>query len=499
MADFLQDEDVTPEEEAFFREHELKLPTDGIGRLDIPFEPGAWDCYLRDESALPLVAKFIALHPAKVVAVSMLLSHQAILRRELANWEYPTDKVRFYEPQYLGGEKKRSNEVPASLAFWDFKEKLLKEKCGLLVEGWACHHKEQTESFLRQSKAQIVSLVGGRPDGADGPLFEKRGRNSEEGADWREHSQDVGQLSSEPREYIVQDLVPARALTFIVAPSFNCKTWLALSIAAASAFGRQTLFDRFLVKKVPVFYHVPEMDERLFREYCTALGISKSEDFLCRPMEAGRPWMLTEPMMVESSKGRLVFLDTQGYFNSSDDTNSYSQQLGFARDCQSLLTQGCLGIVGLYHPPKYAKQEDLALTLENQIAGSVALGGILRSCVAMRNIKEDLNDKDPLVYVQGLKNPGLRPFLLEHIPLQMKEYDCRYLSDLLKGGDEMERVEKMFEQGIPYSQIRVATGISNGKLTKMNKDWKRRGGKVAEVSSAEVTGNLDLKEDEPAF
>ena len=51
-------------------------------------------------------------------------------------------------------------------------------------------------------------------------------------------------------------------------------------------------------------------------------------------------------------------------------------------------------------------------SLETSILGSAGRGGILRSCLRMKNLNPDLNDGNPWVYVQGFKNPGLKPFQL---------------------------------------------------------------------------------------
>ena len=99
----------------------------------------------------------------------------------------------------------------------------------------------------------------------------------------------------------------------------------------------------------------------------------------------------------------------------------------------------------LYHPPKYSKNKKdtgNVMTLENQILGSAGYGGVLRSCLGMRNLHEDSN-KGLWVYVQGLKNPGLEgPFQIEGVPLKLikKPGESLYLSELLRdNGGNAER------------------------------------------------------------
>src|ERR1035437_2349828 len=259
---------------------------------------------------------------------------------------------------------------------------------------------------------------------------------TEAGGDWREGCRSFGQLSSVPPRFLLSGLIPENALTAVPAPSYHCKTWWALMMGHAVSEGLP-LFCFDAPEKVPVLYHVPEMNEALVRERMAMLGIEDSENFLVRPMEQGI-WGLKDPRMIESSKGRLVFLDTQGFFNEADDQNSYNQALGFAGNVFNLLNQGARAIVMLTHPPKYATQrlqKEPPWTLENSVIGSAAYGGILRSCLRVRNLNLDLNDKHAWIYVQGLKNPGLKPFQLEDIPLRMKAApgESPYLHDLLAG------------------------------------------------------------------
>ena len=62
------------------------------------------------------------------------------------------------------------------------------------------------------------------------------------------------------------------------------------------------------------------------------------------------------------------------------DASDYQESLKFSLLAYNLLNNGCLGVVCLYHPPKYAsdkKNERDAWTLENSILGSAGYGGIL--------------------------------------------------------------------------------------------------------------------------
>ena len=129
------------------------------------------------------------------------------------------------------------------------------------------------------------------------------------------------------------------------------------------------------------------MNEAAIRERMQKIRFEDSENFLARPMESGL-WSLSDPRMIASSKGRVVFRDTAGYFNQADDPNNYAQALKFGQDIFALLNTGCLGVIALSHPPKAnSKQpQEQNWTLENSVLGSAAYGGILRSCLRIRTI-----------------------------------------------------------------------------------------------------------------
>ncbi len=255
--------------------------------------------------------------------------------------------------------------------------------------------------------------------------------------DWRRDFKSFGQLSTDLPQFLVNGLIPANALTFITAPSYNGKTWFALQLANAISLGLP-LFCFDVPQAIPCNYHVPEMNEAAIRERMQKIRLEDSENFLVRPMESGL-WSLSDPRMIASSKGRVVFLDTAGYFNQADDPNNYAQALKFGQDIFALLNTGCLGVIALSHPPKAnSKQpQEQNWTLENSVLGSAAYGGILRSCLRMKNLNQDLNDSNLWVYVQGIKNPGLKPFQLEGAPFRMRvaPEDSPFLRDILDGID----------------------------------------------------------------
>lgn len=323
---------------------------------------------------------------------------------------------------------------------------------------------------------------------------------SVDGGDWREFCKSLGQMSDLPPQFVIDQLVPKKALTLIPAPSYNCKTWFSVAMGKASYTG-ETLFasedfEGFKVKEqVPVIYHVPEMNESLFRHYMVTVGVKESEDFLVRPMELGL-WSLNEARMLKSAKGRLVVLDTAGYFNPADDASSYQQSLKFATLIHNLMVAGeAVAVVGLYHPPK-ASKEDTSWTLENSVLGSAGYGGILRSCLRMANLRRDLNDKDVLVYVQGLKNPGLKPFQLEGpMPLKMKVPPGKsaYLAELLLDDDDHRKACDLFKEGKSTREVAAAMGVNQTKAARHRKRWMAEQG--PEMKSKDQQADIPFGEE----
>jgi hypothetical protein len=265
---------------------------------------------------------------------------------------------------------------------------------------------------------------------------------------WREQCKSVGQLSSKVHPFVIQGLVPRAALTFISAPSYNAKTWFALQMCQAASEGKDWFGfggprdEDGRPQSVPVIYHVPEMAEYLVRERAEMLSIKDDDNFLFRAMECGL-WPLDDSRMIASAAGRLVVLDTVGYFNPADDASSYQQAIKFANLVHNLLQNGAISVIGLCHPPKYASTRDKSgnepeWTLENSVIGSAGYGGLLRSCLRVKNLTSDLNDANIWLYVQGMKNPGLKPFQLEGAPLKMKVApgDSPYLKDLVRKDED---------------------------------------------------------------
>ena len=174
----------------------------------------------------------------------------------------------------------------------------------------------------------------------------------------------------------------------------------------------------------------------------------------------------------------MVFLDTAGYFNPADDAASYQQSLKFATLVFNLLQNGAEGVEALFHPPKYAKQEDQEWTLENSILGSAGYGGILRSCLRMENRNKDKNDSNVWVYVEGMKNPGLKPFQLEGpMPLKMKVLpgESPYRKDLDDiNVDPRKALAFMgFDEGRMQKHLVKELKVSKRDLARWRKEWEK--------------------------
>ena len=302
----------------------------------------------------------------------------------------------------------------------------------------------------------------------------------DDGTDWRERCHNFFELTTELPKHIVENLLPEKCLTIFSAPSYHGKTFTAQDTARSMVTGAK-LFGHFAVPApVPVFYHVPEMNESLFRHRLSQFhygNLPDKEMFLCRTMEDGAAWALDSAEMRLSSAGRVVFLDTMMYFNEAVDAASYAEVRRFAEQCFTLLAKGCLAIVALYHPTKFAAGQD-EMTLQNYVLGSAGYGGILGSCLGFRC----LNPETLHIYIQQLKARGipLRPFQIErgadeHFYMKVPPTnESPYLKDLLapSGDDRYERAYQMFEQKFSHAKIAAILHVSKSTVGKWAKAWK---------------------------
>jgi len=162
------------------------------------------------------------------------------------------------------------------------------------------------------------------------------------------------------------------------------------------------------------------MNESWVRFYMDRVGVEDSENFLVRPMELG-VWPLDDQKFLKSGEGRLVVIDTSGYFNPAEDTSAYQQSIAFAELVFNVLQAGAEAVIGLCHPPKYASQ----------------------------NLNPDLNDPKIWLYVQGMKNPGLKPFQLEGpAPLRLKvpPGESPYLPEVLRQSARRDPQETLLRE-----------------------------------------------------
>lgn len=337
--------------------------------------------------------------------------------------------------------------------------------------------------LVKTIKPVVINYCNGVPGGWDcDEAFTKE--NSEAvSVDWRKDTSTFIDLPEEKPVMFIEHLVPEKALTVMAAPSYTGKTHIAIEMGLALATGT-TFLDHFKgpIAPVPVVYHVPELHASLFKDFMARLGAKErlngcEEMFLIRTLERD-VWPLDSPQMIDSSRGRYVFLDTFGYFNDGDDSASYNQAISFAKHINNLIREGCRGVCGLYHPPKYSKNKKETgnmMTLENQILGSAGYGGVLRSCLGMRNLHDDSN-KGLWVYVQGLKNPGLPgPFQIEGVPLQLikKPGESLYLSELLKkAGSKRDQIADMLKSDVPRDEICKTLKVSPNTVSEVNRELK---------------------------
>lgn len=297
-----------------------------------------------------------------------------------------------------------------------------------------------------------------------------------DGSDWREFVQTFGQLSSELPRFLVDGLIPEKAFTMVVASAFNGKTFFALQCALAIARGEPIWGFDGPSEPRPVIYHVPEMNANSVRRYAALLGYTDNDQVFFRTMESEK-WEINSARMLCSANNAVVVLDTVGYFNPAKDTHAYEQSIEFATLIYNLLNQGALGVIGLYHVPKSNK--DTGWTLENSVLGSTGYGGILRSCLRLKNLNVDLNDDDIHLYVQGMKNPGLKPFQLEGVPLQMRvpPGESPYLNQIAVSGKENKKYTQacqLFRENpeMKHSEIAKLVQVSPTTISHYFKKYK---------------------------
>ena len=329
-----------------------------------------------------------------------------------------------------------------------------------------------SSSWIERTVDEAIRFVAKR---GDKMKLRRTVIDADESSDWRKEFKSKNQLCRDAPRYVIQNLVPEKALTMITAPSFHGKSWIALHLARAISEGKKIWGFDGPRRPIPFRYHVPEMNESMVRQRMEMLHFSDSDMFLVRAMESGAVWALDDERMLASSRGAVVCLDTTGYFNDADDTSSYQQAIKFGEAVFNLLTAGgALAVIGLYHPPKYSLKET-TMTLENMLLGSAGYGGLLRSCLGVRNLNSDPNEEDLWLYVQGLKNPRLKPFQLGGLPLTLrsKPGESPYLSAIAgtkrfnQKKDRDQQVRELLAQGQSVRSIAEKLGMSHNTIKKI--------------------------------
>jgi hypothetical protein len=289
-------------------------------------------------------------------------------------------------------------------------------------------------------------------------------------------------LPEDEADDLIEHLLSKFALTLITAPSYTGKTHFAIQAGLSLITGEPFLGHFPIKEKVQVRYFVPELSAGRFKKFMERIAPpdvwkQHENDFIVRPLDCDL-LMLDSAEMIEKCRGYYVFLDTLGYFTGVENESSYADAIAFATKVNHLIREGCLGVCGLYHPPKYSKSKKETgniLTIENQILGSAGYGGLLRSLLAMRNLHQDSNE-GLWCYVQGLKNPGLGgPFQIKGVsPMELvkKPGESPYLSQLLSGNAEYIEACVLFEKNVAQRDIAKQLNLSLGKINKLHKKWE---------------------------
>jgi hypothetical protein len=162
-----------------------------------------------------------------------------------------------------------------------------------------------------------------------------------------------------------------------------------------------------------------------------------------------------------------------------------------------LLNAGALGVVMLGHITKPMQNKKGVVvesdwTLENSLIGSSGYGAVLRSLLRVKNLNPDLNDHNVHLYVQGMKNPGLKPFQLKGpSPLTMfaEPGKSPYLKQLLSGDGEYEAACVLFSEKISQRKVAEQLGLSLGKVNRLHQQWENEQEEEPETFQGEATND----------
>ena len=155
--------------------------------------------------------------------------------------------------------------------------------------------------------------------------------------------------SLEETGWIVHGLIPARGITIIAGEAGCGKTWLALTLARAMAFGDDFLGRR--TQKNKALYLDRENPLNLIRDRLRVLFGGESE---FRPWGlwcSEEPPMIGDPRLLEfARKGPVLIIDSMIRFHSADE-NSATHMAPVMASLRELTTVGA-SVVVLHHKPK---------------------------------------------------------------------------------------------------------------------------------------------------
>lgn len=162
--------------------------------------------------------------------------------------------------------------------------------------------------------------------------------------------------------YLVDKLVPERAITSITADSGKGKSLIALKIAGCVASGDR-LFGEFNTKKTKVLYVDQEMDKDLVTGRVQAIigkqaGIKPSIDFLIEQfweIDKDEDFEFMKEYIIKNGCG-LIILDTLSTVHGKDE-NSSTEMREINQRMLKLINETGVTIIYLHHHRKLSKGE----------------------------------------------------------------------------------------------------------------------------------------------
>ncbi len=194
--------------------------------------------------------------------------------------------------------------------------------------------------------------------------------------------EELARMDLQPREYLVEELLPAQGLTLLAAPPKSGKSWMVLQLAAALASGEPFL-DRSTRRCQTLYISLEDTPLRL-RERSRALGCLGSGDiFYCTRTELlGKGFEESvDAFLRDRPQVGLVIVDTlQKIRQVSREGSSYGEEYSVMDKLKELADRRGLAVLLVHHTNKKEDLEDAM----NAVSGTMAITGGVDSVWLLR-------------------------------------------------------------------------------------------------------------------